>query len=147
MVALFRLSTFESPEVPWDRQIVLRELNFGEVMRISAKRWDSVAEVVGLDIDPADQAENPWNKTGRALMVIINWWDAMIAPKLAVNTDKTLVHDAMTNPQVDILKDLEHPPVEPSDFSAMNLDGLDDLWARDMLEGYWEVFKDPFSLG
>jgi hypothetical protein len=146
IVALFRLSTFESPDVPWDRQIVLRELNFGEVLRIWSKRWEKVAEVAGLDIDPAGQNENPWNKTGKSLTVLLNWWDVMIAPKLAVDTDNTEVHDVVANPQVDIVKGLEHPLVEPSDFSTMNLDGLDDIWTKDMFEGYWEVFKDPFSL-
>ena len=146
MVALFRLSTFESPEVPWDRQVVLRELNFGEVMRTWAKRWEKVAELAGLDIDPADQNENPWHNTGKALMVIINWWEVMIAPKLVVDTYKTQTHGIVADPPDDIIRGPEHPPVEPIDFSAMNLDGLDDIWTRDILESCLEVFQDPFSL-
>jgi hypothetical protein len=50
LVALFRLSTFESPDVPWDRQLVRQELDLGAMAQCMADRWGAVPEAAGLDI-------------------------------------------------------------------------------------------------
>jgi hypothetical protein len=147
IVALFRLSTFESPDVPWDRQVIIKEFDFGDVMKTLTKRWESVPEAAGLDISLNEEIEeSPWIYTRKVLLVIVNWWEVMVLPKLGVATSGSQTPNIEVNTPAGLPRDPNNPLVEPIDFAAVNLDLFDDVWMRDMLEGCQELFRDPVSL-
>jgi hypothetical protein len=144
MVALFRLSTFETPGIPWDRQRVIAELNFGELIRTWAERWEGVPNAAGLDINKeGENEESPWCYTRKLLLVILNWWEVKIAPKIAADTRKSGGQGTEENTAMDTTKTPGQQPME-MDFAVANLDLLDDVWMKDILGGGYEFFRDPY---
>lgn len=149
LVALYRLTTFESPDVPsWDRQRVLRELNFGDLLRDWRDRWERVPRAAGLDIDlrnELDDDENPWSYCKRGLTTILHWWDIKIAPRLVNDTAKESQpvvdhggNSTETNPS-----NADFNSLLMEDFSAVDTSFIDDAWMRDMLGGGLDYLKEP----
>ena len=140
LVALFQLSTFELAGIPWDRQRVLEELNFGDVARTLADRWDKVPVSAVLNSDfRSENDESPWTFGRRAILFLLNWWETKIAPKLSKSADQ-----GVEETLADASKTLDQQEGDTMDFAPVNLDFLDDVWMKDMLGGGFEYFREPF---
>lgn len=140
LVALFRLSTFESPDVPWDRQLVLQELDVGEVIRRWLHLWELAPEAAGLHTFESLQGDTLWEYTRKALSIISNWWDGMILPKLKAEKQSALStgdqpameHGGFPPPNI---------PMDPMDFTGVDL-GLFDF--NDMLGSGFEYLRESY---
>lgn len=144
MVALFRLTTFEAPGVHWDRQKVLKDFDFGQLMKTWMDRWEGIPAAAGLDVDISSETEeSPWVHTRKMIMGIVNWWEAKIKPMLE--------KDARMAPEVD--QHLSNgneglngfdtdQQMEGIDFPAVNLDFLDDEWMRHALGSGYEFLRE-----
>jgi hypothetical protein len=140
IVALFRLSTFESPDIAWDRQrIVKEELDFAKMVSTWQERWARVVEEAGL-ITESDE-EDPWRITGRTLSVMLNIWHTKILPKIT-STENAVVLEGLTSIDAASMPNLQ--TVDGVDFANMNLDYLDDRWINDILTGGQEYLREPY---
>jgi hypothetical protein len=130
LVVLFRLSTFQSPNVPWDRLKIRRELNLGELLRLWTQRWGGVIAEVGIDTTAANEEdENPWAYVTKRLAFVADWWDEKVEVASLPESE---------NPGGSVRKNgsqLEQPPVDTIDFTPFNLQFPDDIWMQDFVRG------------
>ncbi len=153
LVALFRLSTFESPNVLWDRQRVRQELDLGEVVKLMSDRWGGVSAAAGLDTSGmGENGEDLWILTKR-FMGIGNWWEMKVAAAAAAATEAereggrgvAVGHgNGNGNEVVDGLGVPGPQQMEAMDFAAMNVDFLEDVWIKDLLAGGCEFTFEAF---
>ncbi|CZR65600.1 uncharacterized protein PAC_15500 [Phialocephala subalpina] len=141
LMALFRLSTLEAPEIAWDCQKVRREIDLGEIIKRIIDSWEQVTRGAGMGMSSVcengdAQAHNgPRFYATKVLHVVRNCWEAKIAAMAAADAegrvgfgeDDGIVNDFGTT-------GAQH--VDAWDFGAMNMDILDDTWMRDVLRGY-----------
>lgn len=143
LVALFRLSTFEAPDIPWDRQRVRHEIDLGDTIKHIVESWEQVPEVAGMDATPrlgergdGQLWEGSWVHAMKGLLLVKSCWEAKVAAMTATDAERGgglgPEDDGAANglgiPGLQQMDDLE--------FGAMNLDMLDDTWVRDMFGGY-----------
>lgn len=50
LVGLFRLSTFEAPDIPWDRRRVRQEMDLGDIIKHIVESWEQLPIVAGIEI-------------------------------------------------------------------------------------------------
>ena len=134
-VALFRLSTFEAPGIPWDRRRVQQELDLAQAAKSWAKMWDGVPAAAGLDL--AGYNNNPWAFTVRAMNAIAYWWEASIWPKIDAETSVTRPPDFRTADTG--TSGMGFMPFPTGDFEAM--DFTDDSWMREVMSApyaFWD---------
>ncbi|KAF2103661.1 hypothetical protein NA57DRAFT_50533 [Rhizodiscina lignyota] len=144
MVALFRLTTFESPGIPWDRQRVRREFDFGQVIRTWLERWEGAPAAAGLDASVWSNVDGPpWAATRKYLSAIINWWEAKIAPRLVTEVNGMRVQDDTAS----IVRTMytDGSQLEPVEHADQNLEFLDDEWMRDVLGPGYDFFREPYG--
>ena len=142
LVALFRLSTFESLDIPWDRPRVLQELNFGELVKEWAERWANVPIAAGLDHDfNVESDDSPWAWSRKSLLVISNWWEVKIAPKIAAEAKKRTNIDPTA--ASDVFATTDQLQVDMMDFSEMGTDFMDNVWVQDVLGASYDFFNQP----
>lgn len=144
LVALFRLSTFEAADIPWDCQRVRRELDLGDTVKRIVDIWEQVPLAMGIELNPRLVAERDngqlfegsWLYGMRGLLLVRNYWEAKAAAMAAADAERNgtpelEVDGAMYDngmPRSDQMDALE--------FGAMHMDILDDTWVRDILGGY-----------
>lgn len=146
LVALFRLSTFESPGVAWDRQRIRQEMDFGDIVKLIVDRWDQVPEANGIEMLPGrrestedgQESDQPWFHAMRKILVIKNlWehWDVKVGAMTASDAEKTDGQDPVDNGVANgiVAPGMQH--MGAWEYGGMNLDLLDDNWMRDMLGG------------
>ncbi|KAF2188861.1 hypothetical protein K469DRAFT_564540 [Zopfia rhizophila CBS 207.26] len=133
LVTLFRLSTFESAGVYWDRQRVRQELDFAEVLKTWLKRWRGALDATGLDIRLNEDEASTWGFSNKILSGILNWWEVRIAPRLANKSENEGMEGSMPMNTSTISNQQQ---VETIDLASMNLDFSDDVWMMDVLGGY-----------
>ena len=68
LVALYRLSTFESPDIPWDRQRVRQELDLGDIIKLIADRWEQVPAAAGIEMGSRRVGERGDVSVGRIMV-------------------------------------------------------------------------------
>jgi len=147
MVALFRLTTFESPNIPWDRRRVMREIDFGETIRTWLELWVRVPAAAGLegDMPPGGVHEIAWKNTEKILMGILNFWEAKILPKMMMETD--VVGD-LNLPASDTQGGdgvLGTQQLEALNFADMSFDVNDNGWMQDVVGSGYEFFIEPYG--
>ena len=137
MVALYRLSTFDSPNTPWDRQRVLQELNFGDVVKKLINAIEGIPQAIGMEIDILSETNtNVWCHTRRMLLKILGWWEATIAPKLMADAGKTSQAQGMEgHTGENVVGSSDQQQMDTMDFNLVNFDFVDDGWMRGMLGG------------
>lgn len=144
LVVLFRLSIFESPDVPWDRQRVRQELDFGELVRLWALRWENVPAAAGLDTDiMGEKGEGPWSFTRKRFLILANYWDAKVAAMAAADAEKKGGQAMEDDGTLNGFGAPGQQPMDALDFGAVSMDSLDDVWMRDMFGGY-EFPGEPY---
>lgn len=149
IVALYRLSTFESPGVSWDRQLVREEVDLGVMISILTEKWGGVPAAAGLDTS-GPGVHNVWMLTNRMLGKVASWWEMkVVAPAAAAaasaaadaesrlgGQDLTIGHgNAGGNEALHGFGAQGQLPMQDIDFGATNIDLLDDIWMRDLLAG------------
>lgn len=155
LVCLFRLTTFESSEIDWDRQRVLRECNFSNFVKMMADHWASVPAAAGLDTDIMSETDTgPWAYTRRALLIIHGWFEAKILPGIngqpndagrdIVNGLQQRQQEGLSGGSSDPRSDLETTiHSEMVGFGGAVVDHfLDESWMKDMMGGGYDFFKD-----
>jgi hypothetical protein len=126
LVVLCRLNCFECANLPWDRKSIRQKLDLGKLLRCWGDRFASVPEAVGMDMTN-ENGESPWSHTPNTIAVISKWGDAKLAAMLAAEAKGGTQFEAI-------------------DFSAVNVDGMDDVWMRDMLgEAGYDFLTDPMT--
>jgi hypothetical protein len=139
LVVLFRLSTLEAPGIPWDKQRVVKELSFGDVVRTWAKRWDTIAQSIKLDGETASELEEyPWFCAQKTLAYLLHVWDTKILPKL--NLDTTSAENGGLGVQNSTSAAGMNDKFDVMDFSVMTSDFPDDTFMREVFEGGLEYF-------
>jgi hypothetical protein len=145
LAALFRLSTFDSPDIPWDRQRVRQEMDFGDIVQLIFDRWEQAPEANGIEIgtrrsevtEDGYESEQWWFHSMRRILLLKSLWEAKVAAMTAVEapqvsgglgTDLNVNFNGVWVPGTQMMDALE--------FGPMNMDMLDDIWIRDMLGGY-----------
>lgn len=144
LVALFRLSTFESPDVFWDRQRVRQELDLSEVLKLWAERWEGVPAAAGLDTDiTSAKEEDPWSYTRKKILAIRRWWDAKIAATNAAEMEKDRGPGVESDGAMNGFGMPSGDHMEGTDFAAMTMDFMDDSWMKEWLEGAYDLSGVP----
>jgi hypothetical protein len=148
LVALFRLSTFESPNIPWDHQrIRSEELDLGEILAIMVDRWEKVPQAAGIETCPQRVGErdeqwagDPWSHARKRIQGIKDWWQARVTATRGMDTpENTRAED---NGAMDELG-LQGQQMEAMELGAMNMETLDDMWIRGLLGGGYDINWDP----
>jgi len=145
IVVLFRLTTFESPNIPWDRQRVIREIDFGETIRTWLELWVRFPAAAGLedDMPPGGVDEPAWKNTERILMGILNFWETKILPKVMMETDVVSdlnVPGSNTQGGDGVLGTQQ---LEALNFADMSFD--DNGWMQDVVGSGYELFIEPYG--
>jgi hypothetical protein len=125
LIILCRLSTFESPSVPWDCKKVRGQLDLGYLLKIWCESWDGVPEAAGLILDSDEISVSPWVYTKKKLQPIANWWEM----KLAAEAEKEAATLNGTDDRV--AADLQFQTGGP-DFITVNSDFWDESWMTDI---------------
>jgi hypothetical protein len=135
LVALFRLSTFESPDIPWDRHRVIQELDMKEVLRLWSLRWSQVPAAAGLEESERNGGNSDvWTYTKDKLTSISAWFELKMASMSAADDER---HNGRASEGSETLNG--SLPVQHQmdvDFPTINFDPLDEAWMRDMLGGF-----------
>jgi hypothetical protein len=134
VVVLFRLSTFESPNIPWDCQKVIQELNFREVLKRWKERWETVPKLAQIK-ENTSLEDSPWDCGSKTLLVVLNWWDTRVAPKISKDVIPSVGQDASES----VVTETFGLP-ENVHFDGMNIDLWDDSYFRTMLESGFDSF-------
>lgn len=137
IVALFRISTFEAPGVPWDRQRVREELDLAEVLKIWTQRWEAVPAAAGLDTsDMTNKDDDIWASTMTRLVAIRSWWEMKLQGMIAADSERDRRIGMGENGSADGFGTSgQQQQMEALDFGALNMDFMDDAWMRDILGG------------
>jgi hypothetical protein len=130
MIVLFRLSTFESPGVHWDRKRVRQELDLGEMVKLMASRWEEVATALGLhevhveDISgpTSDHDPDPWTYTRKKLLLVAHFWEMKLASMVQDEDGGPMTADNNSS----AFSGFDTVQFEQMDFS--NMDFLNDIW-------------------
>ncbi|KAE9373028.1 hypothetical protein N431DRAFT_544205 [Stipitochalara longipes BDJ] len=146
LVALFRLSTFESPGVPWDRQRVRQEMDFGDIVQLIVDRFDKIPQASGIEVSPGrvevtedgQKSEQSWFYEMRRILVVRPLWEAKVAAMTGVIAERTGGLGPQNNSAVNECGGLGMQQMDNMDFGGMNVDMLDDNWIRDMLGGGYD---------
>jgi len=146
LVALFRLSTFESPDTPWDCQRVRQELDFGEVIQLVVDRCEQVPSAVGIEMGPRRASEREdglwpegsWLHTMNKLLVVRGVWEAKIAAMAAPDAEREDGPGPEHNGTLNGFGVHGTQHMDALDFGGLDIDMLDDNWIRDMLGGGYD---------
>jgi len=130
MIVLFRLSTFESPGVHWDRKRVRQELDLGETAKLMASRWEEVVTAAGLHeghmediLGPAhDPDPDPWANTRKKLLLVAHFWEMKLASMVQSEEGRPTAADNSNF----AFAGFDQQQIEQMDFS--NMDFLNDIW-------------------
>jgi hypothetical protein len=135
LIVLFRLSTFESLSVQWDRKNVRQELDLGQMVKLMASRWEEVATAAGLDqglmnqiMSPtSDPDEGPWAYTRKKLLVVAHFWETKLASMVQIEEGRPAT--AQSNNLSDFVT-LDQQQIEGMGFSSMGF--LNNIWTEDL---------------
>jgi hypothetical protein len=135
LIVLFRLSTFESPGVQWDRKKVRQELDLGQTVKLMASRWEEVAIAAGLDQGLMNQImsptshpdEGPWAYTRKKLLMVAHFWEIKLASLVQIEEGRPAT--AQSN-NLSGFVTLDQQQIEGIDFS--NLGYLNNIWIEDL---------------
>jgi hypothetical protein len=147
LVTLFRLSTFEYPDIPWNRQRVREELDFGKIVQLIVDRFAQVPQASGLELSPriihiiehGTESEQPWFHTMGRIMVLRSLWEAKVTAMTLAEAEKESGRLSNDNEAMVGLGGPSMHHMEPMDFGVMNIDMSDDSWIRDMLGGGYDL--------
>jgi hypothetical protein len=147
LVALFRLSTFESPGILWDRERVRQEMDFGDIVQLIVDRWDELPEANGIEMGPervevtedGQMSEQSWFHAMKKLLVVRNLWDVKVAAMTAVSAQGASGLGQQYNSTLNGGGELGMHQMDNLEFYGMNVDMLDDNWIRDMLGGGYDA--------
>jgi hypothetical protein len=132
LVVLFRLSTFESPNVPWDTQRIRQELDLGKLVELWAERWEGVAAAADLDTNMmGDKDDDPWSFTRKKLFAIAKWWEGKFAVIKAAEAEKDGPH-GVENGTIDGFGERQ---MDAMDFTRLSMDIFDDVWMGGLTGG------------
>jgi len=145
VVALFRLSTFESPGVTWDREIIRQDMDLGDVLQLIVDRWDKIPQANGIEMPPGrveatgdgQMSEQSWFHAMKKLLVVRTFWEAKVAAMTAMNSQLANGVGQQYH-STDNDGELGMQQMDNLDFGGMNVDMLDDNWIRDMLGGGYD---------
>lgn len=144
LMALFRLSTLEAPDIAWDCQRLRRELDLGEIVKRIIDSWEQVPQAVGIDMKSIRESQSgdaqarnrPCYYAIRVLYVVRSCWETKVAAMAAADAE----HNGASGVGNDgIMNEFGTSGLQQADtwdFGAMNMDMLDDAWMRDILGGY-----------
>jgi hypothetical protein len=146
LVSLFRLSTFESPDTPWDRQRVRQELDFGDLIKLLVERCEQVALAEGMEVAPRRASEREdglwpegsWLHAMNKLLVVRSVWDVKIAAMAAADAERESGPGPEHNGGLNGFGAHGPQQMDPLEFGNMDMDMLDDTWIRDLLGGGYE---------
>jgi hypothetical protein len=146
LVALFRLSIFESPDIPWDRRRVRQEMNFGDIVQLIVDRWEQVPEANGIEMVPGMAkvtkdgvwSEPSWFHAMKRVLVVRSLWEAKVAAMTVADADRA---GGLKPEESEGVNGLGEPGMQQMDgmeFGGMNVDLLDDAWIQDILGGGYD---------
>jgi hypothetical protein len=143
LVALFRLNTFESPDVPWDRQKVKQELDLKDILKLWIERWEQVPAATGLVTSMMSGEEDDiWSFTREKILAISSWYELKLAAMSTADADKQTRQGLEENGGLN--RSMESLQQQTDmDFSTVNLEAFDDTWIGDLLGGGFE-FTEPY---
>jgi hypothetical protein len=135
IVALFRLSTFESPDIPWDRQKIISLLDLGDIIKGWVQVFDSAPEAAGIDLTGAGGSESQWDYSKKILLTtILKWWESKVRPSIMEQGAEQ--RDAAVQPQQQPSAAGEFEAMSAAaDFGDMDFSFENDTWMRDMING------------
>jgi hypothetical protein len=133
MIVLFRLNTFESAGIHWDRTLVRQELDISDMVKLMASRWEEDAMIAALDeghVDDMfalthDPEHGPWAYIRKRLLMVAHFWETKLANIVQAEERriKEIEDSSLT------VAGLDQPQIEQMDFS--NMDFLNDIWMGD----------------
>lgn len=145
MVVLFRLSTFDSPLVPWDRHRVKQELDFGEVTKLISDRFGSVPEAIGLKTDePEEKPSDFWLLTKKRSDVINSWWEMTFASIASTEHAQSTPGTVGAESSEDTDIGGTYGKIGELESTVIDMEFLDDVWTRDLLSGESDFTLETF---
>jgi hypothetical protein len=135
MAALFRLSTFQSSDVSWDRHRVTQELDLREVLKLWSLRWSLVpatAELEGTEM--GGEASDVWTCTKDKLSALSTWFELKLAAMSAADDERQNGQGSEENETMNSSVPVQHQM--DLEFTAVNFDMFDDAWTRDIFGGF-----------
>jgi hypothetical protein len=144
LIALFRLGTFEAPDIPWDRQRVRREIDLGDTVKHIVDNWEQVPLVAGIitssrlmrERGDGQLWEGSWIHAMKTLSVVKSCWEAKVAAMDAADAEREGGPRPEDNGAVNGLDISGSQQIDSLEFGGMNVDMLDDTWIKDMFGGY-----------
>lgn len=134
-VALYRLNTFQTPGIRWDRRRVREELDFGDIIKLIADRWEQSHPSICIESRPVSGSDH-CSPTQNRLLGIGHWWDAQVAAMTAAD---------LAGPSVSMGTEVsDGAAAVNSGFGAsmgqtrlegINMDMWDDTWIKDLFAG------------
>ncbi|KAF4631334.1 hypothetical protein G7Y89_g6795 [Cudoniella acicularis] len=154
LVALFRLSTFEAPDISWDRQRVRREVDLADIVKRILDGLEQAPQVAGIEMNPRLVSEREggqllkgsWFYVKKVLLVVKNCWEAKFAAMNAADAEREGGPGPEDNDAVNEFGIPGSQQMDALEFGAMNMDMLDDTWMRDLLGGSKFTFFEVKSL-
>ncbi|TAQ89078.1 hypothetical protein B7494_g2583 [Chlorociboria aeruginascens] len=99
IAGLFRLSTFESPGILWDRREIRQQLNLGDLVQTLAEKWAQIPAAIGIERGPLEMLPHgvdqwnspyngdPWAYTLKKFHGIRVWWEGKLAAMQAAEAE------------------------------------------------------------
>lgn len=138
LAALYRLTSFESPDVSWCGERVRAELDIGDVTRLLADRWDAVPREDGMG-----GGSHPWPHATKRALGIGSWWEGRVARLGPRDTNGGGCGAEKGGETVAGLAVPEQQQIEALAFDSVDIDILDDAWMMDLLGGGYDFNMEP----
>ena len=138
MVALFRLSTFEAPGIPWDRQYIVSTLDLGDVVRQWIHIMDASPKAARIDVSGANGQESQWEYSKKILQpTILKWWETKVRPSImgTQHVNELQATQGMAQNQTQNAPLMETPfeaSMADTNFGDVDFNFDTEMWMRDM---------------
>jgi hypothetical protein len=138
LVALFRLSTFEAPGIPWDRQYIVSQIDLGTVVRKWIQIFESSPKAAGIDVSGACGQDSQWEYSKRILLTtILKWWETKVRPSIMGGAEEQEQRNSDESPDaekagLETTNDAFDAAMDFGDMGDMNFDFNTEPWMRDL---------------
>ena len=129
LVALFRLSTFESPHIPWDCQRIVTELDLGDIASKWVDVYNAAPIAAGIDNTGAEACQSQWDY-GKMIVLttVLKCLDSKVRPSIMGSSNPSTEHDAS---QRETMAGLFNSCV--IDFGDMDFGFEDEEWLKEIM--------------
>lgn len=136
LVALFRLSTFESEHVPWNRQYIISQVDLGTVVKQWIDLFETSPRAAKIDITGACGQDSQWDYSKKILLnTISKWWETKVRPSIMgeeVSQETTEAPVASAEDKAMSTEQFDASMPDLGDLCDIDFNFESEAWMRDM---------------